>query len=59
MNILGVIFCVENNHRWYEALAISYGEDQSSTKEGGYISRLGFPNAFPRGAFLGTDNFEP
>ena len=28
-NILGVVFCMVNYHRWYEAMAISYGEDES------------------------------
>ena len=58
MKILGVIFCLVNNHRWHEALAISSGEDQSSTPEGGSLSCLGFPNAFPCEELVGTDNSE-
>ena len=42
--ILGVIFCLVNNHRCHEAMPISSGEDQSSKPEWGSLSYLGFPN---------------
>ena len=45
MKFLGVICSLVHKHRWHEALAISSGEDQSSTPEGGSLSCLGFPNA--------------
>ena len=56
VKILGVIFRLVKNHRWHEALVISYGEDQSSTPEGGSLSCLGFPNAFPCEELVCTDN---
>ena len=59
MNILGVNFSLVQNHRWHEALAVSSGEDQSSTPEGGSLSCLGFPNALAREELVGTDDFEP
>ena len=59
MNILGVICSLVHNHRWNEALAISSGEDQSSTPEGGSLSCLVFPNALAREELVGTDDFEP
>ena len=59
VKILGVIFCLVKNQRWHEALAISSGEDQSSTPEGGSLSCLGFPNALAREELVGTDDFEP
>ena len=59
MKILGVICCLVNNHRWHEALAISSGEDQISTTEGGSLSCLGFTNALPREELVGIDDFEP
>ena len=59
MNIMGVIFCLVNNHRWHEALAISSGGDHSSTPEGGSLSCLVFQNELPREELVGTDNFEP
>ena len=59
MNILGVSFCLVNNHRWHEALAISSGEYQISIPEGGSLSCLGFPNALPREELVGTDKSEP
>ena len=55
LKILGVIFSLVHNHRWHEALAISSGEDQSSTPEGGSLSCLGFPNALAREELVGTD----
>ena len=59
VKILGVIFCLMNNHRWHEALATSSGEYQISTPEGGSLSCLGFTNAFPREELVCTDNSEP
>ena len=59
MKILGVIFCLVNNHGCNEALAISSGEDQSSTSEGVSLYCLGFPNAFLREELVGTDNSDP
>ena len=59
MKILGVSFCLVNNHRWHEALAISSGEDQTSTPEGGFLSCLGSPNVFPHEELVGIDNSEP
>ena len=59
MKILGVIFCLVNNHRWHEALAVSSVAYQTSKPEGGYISCLGFPNTFTREELVGTDNSEP
>ena len=57
MKILGVICCLVNNRRCHEALAISSGEDQSSTPEEGSLSYLGFPNALAREELVGTDYF--
>ena len=59
VKILGVIFCLANNHRWHEALAITYDEDHSSTPEGGSLSCLVFTNVFPREEILCTENSEP
>ena len=59
VKILSVIFCLVNNHRWYEALAIRYGEDQSSTPEGGSLSCFVFTNAFPCEELVFIDNSDP
>ena len=59
MKIMGVIFCLVNDNMCHEALAISYGEDQSSTPEGGSLSCLGFPDVFLCEELVGTDNSEP
>ena len=57
VKILGVIYSLVNNHRWYEALTISSVEDQSSTSEGGSLSCLRFPNALAREELAGIDYF--
>ena len=59
MNILVVICCLVNNHRWYEALVIISGEDQSSTPEGVSLSCLGFPIEFPRKELVGIYHSKP
>ena len=55
----GCNFLPGENHRWHESLAISSGEDQSITPEGGSLSYLGFPNTFPREELVCTDDSEP
>ena len=59
MNILGVIFFQVNDHRWHEELAISSGEDRSSTLEGVFLSCLKFPNLFPCEDLVRTDDSNP
>ena len=59
MKILGVIFCFVNNHRCYEELSTSHGEDQSITPEGRSLLGLGFLNSFPCEELVGTDHSKP
>ena len=59
MNILGIIFYLENDHRWHESLAISSGEDHSSTPEGVSLSYLVFTNVFTRKELVGADHSKP
>ena len=58
MKILGVIFCLVKNSRWHEALAISSGEDHSSTPEEGYLYCLVFTNALPHEELVGTYHYK-
>ena len=58
VKILGFIFCLVNNHRCHESLAISSGEYQSITPEGLSLSCLVFPNSFPHEELVCTDNSE-